>query len=155
MSGAAVVGPDERALRAHLESPRFQVGVDDASWEVMSVDWPIVVIALARPAQSGGRLGLRFDLAGYPSAAPTATPWHLGENRALQPAEMPNGPQASMVFRSDWNGGRALYAPWDRVALSSHADWSTKHPTTAWTSDRDLTFYLRNVLSLLTADAAA
>ena len=54
-----------------------------------------------------------------------------------------------MVFRCDWENGRALYAPFDRVALDSHAAWRQQHPRHAWNAKRDLAWVLEYLHELL------
>jgi hypothetical protein len=60
-----------------------------------------------------------------------------------------------MLFRTDtgWTDStHAMYAPWDRVALSGHGDWATRHSLYSWNSTRDINFVLSNVHEVLNAD---
>ena len=50
----------------------------------------------------------------------------------------PKGGRVEHTFRCDWEDGRALYAPFDRVALSGHSDWLEKHPSRAWNGNKDI-----------------
>ena len=52
-----------------------------------------------------------------------------------------------MLFRTDgWAGGAfAMYAPWDRIALQTHANWAQEAPHLVWHAGRDLSFILDNV----------
>lgn len=146
--------PDERALRDHLQSTRFQGGVDGGRWRLQSLSWPIAMIAIAAAPRNSApdEYLLRFDLDGYPQRGPTATPWDGGANCLLPEDRRPKGERASHIFRTDWEEGQALYAPWDRVALDGHADWPTRYPMQAWNPQRDLAFYLQNVWEVLNAD---
>ncbi|MCY3893331.1 MAG: hypothetical protein OXF61_00195 [Acidimicrobiaceae bacterium] len=148
------MAPDERALRAALESAAFQSGVDGGRWRLVDVAWPIgsfAVTAAARP-NSPSEYGLRIDLSGYPQQPPTATPWDLELDARLTAEKRPKGFRAERVFRTDWEEGRALYAPWDRVALSGHSAWLDRHPEDAWHPERDIAFFLGRVHELLNAD---
>ncbi|MFN8629187.1 MAG: hypothetical protein U0838_02365 [Chloroflexota bacterium] len=60
-----------------------------------------------------------------------------------------------MAFRTDWESGRALYVPCDRVALAGHPNWRELHP--AWARDlaRDISLYLRLVSEMLASDEYA
>lgn len=151
MTDTIAMAPDERALLAHLKTARFLAGVDGHRWRLLSIDWPHALIAVAAAARdnSPAEVVLRFDLADYPQRAPTAGPWDTDLDTPLSPERRPKGEMVSRVFRADWESGKALYAPWDRVALESHDDWARKYPLTAWHPKRDLTFYLTNVHDLL------
>ena len=154
MTGTLLASPDERALRAHLRSARFQSGTDSGRWRLVSFEWPVGVFAVAAAERAGApsEFALRVDFAGYPQRAPTATPWSLDLGEPLAQGGRPKGERVSQVFRCDWNDGRALYAPWDRAGLEAHADWAEKHKTSAWHPGRDVAFFLGCVHELLNAD---
>lgn len=150
-----VIAPDERAFRAHIESARFQSGIDDGRWRLVSTEWPIAFVAVAAASREGApdEYVLRFELAGYPEVAPSAGAWDPETGTLLAPEHRPKGGQADLVFRSDWENGRALYAPYDRVAVESHGeDWANRYPLSRWTPRRDLTFFLSNVFDVLNDD---
>ena len=148
------MAPDERALRAALEVAGFQSGVDDGRWRLVKLEWPIGIFAVsaAERPNSPGEFGLRIDLSGYPQQAPTATPWDLELSTSLAAERRPKGARAGHVFRTNWEHGRALYAPWDRKGLCAHAEWVQHHPADAWHPERDLSFFLGHVHELLNAD---
>lgn len=148
--------PDERALRAHLRSGRFQAGVD-TKWRLIEpVKWPLAMIAVAAAARSGApdEFVIRFELQGYPGVAPTGGLWDLASDSYLDLARRPKGGEASSVFRCDgWlGGGKAMYAAWDRLGLQAHPDWAQRYPRSAWHQGRDLTFILENVYRILHSD---
>ena len=146
------MSPDERSFREHVKSPRFLDGVGRGRWQVVGdIAWPIVMIAVAAgPRDSApSRYVLRFDLTGYPETAPTATPWNPTTGDVLEPALRPKGERVGFVFRTDWENGRALYAPFDRVALNSHADWRKQHPRRVWDSSKDLAWLLQILHEML------
>ena len=146
-------GPDELAVHAHLRSARFQSGVDGGRWRLISAEWPHALIAVAAAPREGtpSEFVLRFDLAGYPQSV-TAGIWDCSTNALLAPDLRPKGERIAQIFRSDWEGGRALYAAWDSIAVNSHPNWPQLHPREAWNPRRDLTFYLTNVFDLLNDD---
>lgn len=148
------MNPDERAVRAHLESPGFQAAVAAGRWRVVAIAWPFVTIAVsAAPRPSGPKeFALRFELTGYPQQAPTATPWDLKTNAQLAENRRPQGEGVAMVFRTNWENGRALYVPFDRVGLGGHANWAQQHPGDAWTAEHDLSFFLRKIHTMLNDD---
>jgi hypothetical protein len=147
--------PSEKLIRQHLAGGRFRAGVDRGDWRIVNeLDWPQLVIAIrAAPRASGPvEFALRFDLSDYPTRAPTAAPWDLETNTQLAAAKRPKGHRVGMAFRADWEGGRALYVPYDRVALESHPAWATQYARYAWNPTKNITFYLRNVHELLNDD---
>ncbi|SMD24620.1 DUF7665 family protein [Lentzea albidocapillata] len=146
--------PDHRAVQAHLDSARFQAAVAAGRWRVVDSDWPALVVAVAAAPRPGGpeEIALRMDLTGYPQQAPTAEPWDLEAGARLAERRRPRGEGVEVVFRTNWEHGRALYAPFDRVALTGHPDWPRQYPGDTWTPDRDLTFFLGKVHTMLNDD---
>ncbi len=146
-----IVPPDERAFRAHVAGPRFQSGVDRGEWRLIEIEWPHALIGVTAAKRANGppEFVLWFELSGYPTSSPTATPWDLDQKSPLAPEKRPKGDRVGMAFRSDWNGGVALYVPYDRVAIDSHPNWRTQYPRYVWDATKDITFYLRNVHELL------
>ena len=152
---APIKSPSERLLEEHLAGGRFRVGVDRGQWRIVGeLEWPNILIAVsAAPRERGpAEFVLRFDLTDYPTRAPTATPWDLGANVLLAQAQRPKGERVGRAFRADWEGGRALYTPYDRVALDSHPNWRTQYPRYVWDPAKTIAFYLRNVHELLNDD---
>jgi hypothetical protein len=126
-------------------------GVAVGRWRVVSEDWPIVVFAISAAPRTGApeEFFLRSDLAGYPFVGPTSAPWNIDRGRLLAPQERPKGERVGHVFRPDWESGRVLYAPFDRVALDAHPNWKLEYPRYIWTCDRDITWYLSTLSDLL------
>jgi hypothetical protein len=149
-----LLDPDERTFRAHLDGMPYQVGVDRRRWRLVSLDWPYAVIAVtaAERPNSPTEYFLRFGLDGYPEQAPTVAPWQPLPGTVLAADRRPQGEIVAHVFRHDWNGGQALYAPYDRTALSGHPDWPAAHPADAWKNSCDITFVLTRVWQLLNTD---
>lgn len=151
-----VTAPDERALLEHLAGGRFKSSAAAGRWRLISVEWPVVIIAVAaapRPT-SPDEFVLRFEVSGYPHTTPTGGLWDLGTNASLPAGRRPQGERAAQLFRADaWLGGAtAMYAPWDRMGLQVHPDWAKQYPNEAWSPARDLSFILSNVHEVLNAD---
>ena len=146
--------PDQRAFTADANAPSFKAGVLRQDWTIDRVNWPIVQITIAAAPRKDGPDGfmLRCDFTNYPAAAPTATPWDVTRDAPLTETQRPKGEDVGMVFRSNWEEGRALYCGYDRVALAGHPNWMSEHPNTTWTVDRDLTWWVSRVWDLLNSD---
>jgi hypothetical protein len=146
--------PDERTIRTHIEEARFQAGVEAGRWRLLGLTWPHATFAIsaAPRSDSPAEFVLRLDVAGYPHSAPTGSLWDRNSDCSLDPARRPKGDRAAHVFRTDWGSGAAMYAPWDRIALESRADWAQRHPHETWNPTRDITFVLSNVHNVLNAD---
>ena len=147
--------PDERVFRDHVISARFQDGVGRGRWQIVGdIAWPVVLVAVAagRRDNAPSEYVLRFDMSGYPETAPTATPWNPTNGGVLEQGLRPKGIRVGYVFRTDWKEGKALYAPFDRVALHSHPKWTRQHPRRAWDSSRDLTWLLQILHEMLNND---
>jgi len=142
------MAPDEKALRADLESGRFLAGEARKRWRFVSVEWPIVQIAVA--ARDGWEYVLRFDCSGHPQCPPTARLWDINKNVPLEVSQWPKGGgRIAAVFRNDWKGGTALYLPCDRIAIEGHDNWRTEHPSKIWNPSKGITQYLEIVHELL------
>lgn len=144
--------PDERAFRAHLEGAPFRAGVTDGRWWLIQISWPIVFIAVraAHRESSPDAFILRFDLTNYPASGPTAAPWDVVTAALMGDAGRPKGERVGMAFRTNWEGGRALYVACDRVAFAGHEGWAAQHRQWIWNDTKDITHYLRLVSELLT-----
>jgi len=146
--------PDQRSFHAHLERVPFQAGVDHGRWRVVGIAWPHAIIAVAaapRP-DSPAEFHLRMELTGYPQQAPIITAWDPVADGVLAARKRPRGEIVSVVFRADWEHGRALYAPYDRIALQSHPNWAREYPGQAWNSSRDIIFVVSDLHRLLNSD---
>lgn len=143
------MGPDEKALRAHLDKPAFLMAVADKRWHVLDVAWPHVLIAVS--ASDDHEYVLRFDCTGYPATAPTAGPWDVDRKQALAHSLWPqsHGGRVKHVFRTDWKNGIALYLPCDREAIPGHNDWRQQMPSKLWRPEAGLIQYLELVHELL------
>jgi hypothetical protein len=153
---ANVTAPDERAVFEHLSGGRFLSGAAGGRWRLVSVEWPLAMIAVAAAQRPGSpdEFVLRFELSGYPHTAPTGGLWDLGAGISLPANRRPKGERAAQLFRTGgWVGGAtAMYAPWDRMGLQAHSGWSEEYPHQAWNRTRDLSFILANVHEVLNAD---
>jgi hypothetical protein len=150
---------DRACFEEHIASGPFQDGVARGYWGVASrdrVDWPHVLIWTDLPARSNSpdRLFLRFHLQDYPSKGPTAVPWDFEKNEKLEIAKWPKGNgDVAKVFRTDWEGAVALYAPWDRFTVEKHdANWLKNYPGFEWNPSRTIIHYLRLTREVLHCD---
>lgn len=148
------ISPDQRVFDAHAKAPSFIAGLLRRDWAIEAVSWPTVTLSIAAAPRKGApdRFWLRCDFTNYPSDGPTATPWDPKTDAQLADGQRPKGDDVSIVFRTDWEGGRVLYAAYDRVALASHQNWVTEHPRTAWNATHDLTWWVTRIWELLNDD---
>ena len=142
--------PDEIVLRAHLESARFRIGVAEGRWRLDDLKWPhaVLIVSAERRKDAPDEFSFRFELSGYPEAAPTACIWDAVAGNPLPGTGRPKGPdgQILQLFRVNWLEGRALYAPYDRLAMTDHGpNWADQWPMSKWNRDRDLTFVLGRI----------
>ncbi len=143
---------DENLFDTHINESWFQIGVDSGKWGIHSVDWPVAVIWVkAKPKiNQPEKYYFRFELTNYPQQAPTACPWDINTKQKLEHNGWPKGAGfVSSVFNPGWNGGIALYAPCDRIAMAGHDQWKTQYPDLWWNSDMKITKYLVYIYTLL------
>lgn len=150
---------DRACFEEHIAARLFQDGVARGYWEMAlrdGLEWPNVVIWIDLPSRPNGhdKLFLRFDLQDYPSRGPTAVPWDFERNVKLEPIKWPKGKgDVAIVFRTDWEGASALYAPWDRFAAERHdANWIKNYRGLEWNSSRTIVHYLRLTREVLHSD---
>jgi hypothetical protein len=146
--------PDQRAFNEQASAPSFLAGLYRGDWTIEAVAWPTVYVSVAAAPRSGApeRYQLRCDFTNYPADAPTAAPWDPDKNSVLSAEKRPKGEDVGMVFRMDWEAGRALYCAYDRVALTGHQNWVTEHRRTAWNGTQDLTWWVLRIWELLNSD---
>jgi hypothetical protein len=141
-----------RRLDADLAAAAVQVGVSRGWWTIKEVAYPFLVVSLAAASQTHapGRVALRFDALGYPDIPATGCPWDPIAGTPLAPDCRPTGGRATLTFRGDWEGGRALYLPCDRIAIIGHPGWVVAHPHDLWSPVEGIAKYLRLVHTILT-----
>jgi hypothetical protein len=151
----AVERPDERALRDDLHGAVFRLGVVDGLWGVgQAIDetWPNALVWVAASARDGApdRYYFRLECSNYPNEPPTGSFWNPDAQAPLELTKRPKGHgRVGKVFRTDWEGGRALYHPFDRLASRSHGDWAKKYPHLVWNRNRTIVDLLSELHGLL------
>lgn len=150
---------DQACFNEHVASPPFQDGVARGYWDIAprdDVEWPHIIIWIDLPAKanSPSKLYLRFHLQDYPSKGPTAVPWDFEKNGKLDLTKWPKGNgDVAKVFRTDWEGATALYAPWDRFTVEKHdANWLKTYQGFEWNLSRTIVHYLRLTSEVLNSD---
>jgi hypothetical protein len=145
-----VFSPDEVVLRSHLQNARFRLGEIEGRWRIEELAWPsaIAVVTAAPRENSPLEFAFKLDLSGYPEIAPTACIWDRENDRQLPGSARPKGADGEILqlFRDNWLEGKALYAPFDRLALADHGPtWADQWPMSKWTPARDLAFFLGRI----------
>ena len=150
------MSPDQALFHVHLADAPFQAGVDAGRWglngEAGEIAWPhpILWVQSDDDLLAAGRVFLRFTVDGYPQTAPSACPWDVMSNCLLEHERWPKGPgNVTKVFNPNWNGGTALYAPCDRVAMAGHEIWKPQFPNVWWQPGFSIVVYLGFVHSCL------
>ena len=148
--------PDTAIFHQHVNDVDFQTGIDNGMWGICDENseyptWPVVIIWIQAAPKSNrpDKYHFRFDLASYPSIAPTACPWDIETNNRLDNSFWPKGSQfVSNTFNPGWNAC-ALYAPCDRIAMAGHDAWKTQFPDLWWQPSYKITIYLHFLHHLL------
>ena len=153
--------PDQRLFEADLASAEYRAGVLKEYWGLAGTDvlaeqpaWParVLWIAAAPRTNAPDRYYVQLDLSDYRTVPPTGTFWDPILKSTLEFAKRPKGrpdSRCAKVFRTDWESGRALYHPYDRVAATGHTDWPKEQPSLIWDSDHTIVDYLDEIHSLL------
>ena len=140
-----------RRLEADLAASPVQVGIVRGWWSIQPAVYPGLnaMVAASPRACAAGWVGLRFDTAGYPDQPVTACPWDFERKALLAEDARPKGGRAAVTFRTNWEGGRALYIPCDRIAIAGHPDWLARYPEDLWEPSVGIVKYLRLVHTIL------
>jgi hypothetical protein len=153
--------PDQRLFEADMQSAPYRIGAMKGRWaqaepEAVPADaaWPQAFFWMAAAPRAGApdRFYVALDMTGYRSVQPTGSFWNPVTKAALEFGRRPKGKPGSrfaMVFRTDWENGRAFYHPFDRLAAQGHPDWPAAQPHLLWTSSRTIVDYLEEFQSLL------
>jgi hypothetical protein len=148
----AVLSPDRAALQFHLAASEFRCGEMEGRWRLLGIEWPYVRIAVAAPSRVGApsEYVFRFTCDGYPVNPATAQPWDEQKMLPLEGRFWPGGRVVvPSVFRPDWQMGRCLYIPADRLSIIGHPDWLNQHPSRLWRAERGIVCYLEQIHDLL------
>jgi hypothetical protein len=155
--------PDQRLFEADLQSAAYRSGAAKGLWAQAAADalpdgvaWPKVFFWMAAAPRHNApdRFYVALDAADYRSVPPTGTFWDPATKATLELGKRPKGKSNSrfaMVFRTDWENGRAFYHPYDRVAALSHQEWPKEQPHLTWTSSHTIVDYLEEFQALLTS----
>jgi len=124
-------------------------------WRLVSSDFPTLILAVSAIEIEGTRTeyAFKFELTGYPGAAPEARIWDCKTNALLAPGDRPKGSSRVQEAFKSW-GNETVYRPWDRLA-GAHNNWARDFPALAWHPARDLAFVLEDLHGLLTSNALA
>jgi hypothetical protein len=148
--------PDTAIFHQHLNDPDFQTGIDNSMWGIYDENpeyptWPVVIIWVRAVPKTNrpDKYYFKFNLSGYPSAAPTSFPWDVANNCRLDNSQWPRGQKfVSFTFNYSWNQ-EALYTPCDRTAMIGHDGWQTQFPDLWWQPSFKITVYLNFLYRLL------
>lgn len=156
MTPDSMDSPAKAAADADLASARFRAGVFRKQWRVVSYVFPLLIVAVAavEPDGSASEYAFRFELTGFPGAAPAAQIWDCAANMVLPVDKRPKGTNRVAEAFKNWEPHNTVYRPWERTS-GAHNNWAQTHPDLAWHARRDLTFILEDLHGLLTSNAAA
>lgn len=137
------------AIDADLSSKNFKVGVARGLWRLVETKFPFYVFSVTERVSEGQDKEhfFRFELNGFPAAAPWAQFWDLARGVELPVAQRPQSNTLQKESFKAWQHP-AVYRPWDRFA-GAHNDWSTKYPDLAWNPTRNLSFALNDLYQIL------
>lgn len=151
----ALIPLEQQVLEEHVNRADFRLARKQRRWDVISVDWPNVLIRIFVATRTGGPgyFDLRFDCVGYASSPPTAILWDSVAGNPLSFARWPAGKHLiPSIFNPGWQNGTALYLPCDRMAIQGHGDWPSRYPNWIWKPQVGIIQYLRIVHALLTSE---
>jgi hypothetical protein len=145
--------PAETAIENDLIVPRFLAGMARKQWRLVSLNYPILLIAIAaiEPHGTAGEYGFRFEVTGYPGLAPEVRIWDLQGDQILPVDRRPKGSHRVTEAFKDWSFG-TVYRPWERHS-GAHGNWTNIYVNLAWHPKRDISFILEDLHGLLNCNA--
>ena len=137
-----MIRPDVETFMNDIESASFKLGEFDGKWKYIRIDadgddCPIAFIRVfaAYRKDSPDSYDFRFKIDNYPSETPEICIWNLDTNVKLEVGLRPTGSEGiKLLFRTNWENGNHLYAPYERVALRSHPGWLNQYKDLCWSS---------------------
>lgn len=145
---------EESVFAADVSGGEYCAGADRGYWRLISIVWPVAVIAVAAAPRTGApdEYAFHFELTGYPGA-PAGQLWDAAANGPLALPGWPTGTgRVALAFNPGWRHG-AIYLPVDRVALQGHDPWLQQHRGYVWDTARDICQYLELLHDLLNCEA--
>jgi hypothetical protein len=148
-------------FEADVSSAAFRNGVEKGLWclaepEVMpdGALWPMVYLWMKAAPRNGApdRYYVALNAESYRASPPTGTFWDTANKTILAFAKRPKGradSRVARVFRTDWEGGKAFYHPYDGHAARTHPDWKTNLPQLRWTEDHTIVDWIVEFQTLL------
>ena len=145
--------PDVLGFNRHVNNGDFQLAAQQGKWGIVNNDserptWPFTIIWVsASPREnSPEKYYFRFELTNYPSDPPDICIWNHETNTPLEAEFRPKGVEdAKMLFRTDWENGLHLYAPYERKGLSTHGNWPNEYPDMCWKAGDSIVKALENI----------
>jgi hypothetical protein len=142
--------PDQRLF----EAQKGYWGLSGTDMQAEQPEWPLRILWVAAVPRVNApvRFYLQLDFSDYRTVPPTGTFWDPATKSPLDHNKRPKGKKDSRlakVFRTDWEGGRAFYHPYDRVAAKGHPNWATEQPSLIWDCSHTIVDYLEEMHSLL------
>lgn len=147
--------PAEARVRADLEAPGFQAGVDAKRWRVHAFAFPRLdfVIAATEPDGTASEYGFHGDVANFPATNPMVRIWDFERDAPLAVDRRPKGNQRIAITFQQW-GDDTVYRPWDRMT-GPHNNNARDRPHLAWRLDRHLQFIFEDIHGILNLNARA
>ena len=147
---------NEHLLRKHLTRGRFQSGVDQGLWRLVSIRWPAAIFAVRRKEHRGrsDEALVRFQLDKYPQSAPVIDLWDLDRQSKIEPGEWPNWfPQFVVQHYPDFAVIEpAPYTPELLEISEAVARRLKKGESDSWDSSGDITQCLIRLLTTFRSD---
>jgi len=150
----------QRSLEAHINSVRFQTGVEEGRWKIVGYEFPwLDVQATAHDPYGGQTASFEFRSLcdNFPALGPFVQRWDSARKiRPEPPKSSPGVEDALKTWTRDGsttNEYGGIYRAWQRYA-ALHNSWATKRPDEAWRRDRHLTFIMEHLYALVAEHAA-
>jgi hypothetical protein len=152
-----MIAPDKQAFLEDLETPDFKLGVLDSKWKLIKIedDNPIafIEVSAAPRANSPESYVFRFKIDNYPAYAPEICIWDIDNDCKLVEVKRPSGPDSfKILFRTNWENGDHLYAPYERIGLNTHPDWPSTYKDLCWKSGDCIVKILNDLYRQLQSD---
>lgn len=148
-----MVRPDIEAFNEDVNSAIFKLGELNCKWQLIRIDAegssdPLAFIRVftAKRENSPDSYVFRLKIDNFPAIAPEVCIWDLSTNTKLTKGYRPIGSKGiNTLFRTDWEHGNHLYAPYERRALQTHSNWNKIYGDLCWKSGDSITKILHDL----------
>lgn len=124
---------EKELLLNHLKDPEYLSRHQRGEWGILEEgpEWPFFIFWIK--AKNNTKYYFRFNLSNYNQSL-TGIIWDVNQDRILHQNLRPDwNERLKLGIKAKWvDDNKALYLPYDAVAIQGHDNWKTQFPELIW-----------------------